>query len=193
MIQFNDWQIWADPRFTLQQNDHLSRELTVTGPLPEGWDWTMLVQVDGQMDIWPLERRQSGSISVLLTARQLGPGGFYRMQLRGTQGEVTRHTNVITLFVPRSLCGDKQWPVLPTEFSDAEQRILAARDEAERYASHPPIILDGCWWLWDGTQYANSALSAVGPAYELTEADRDELAGRVLAALPRYEGEVTAV
>lgn len=135
MIQFNNWQIWTDPQLNLQQNDHLSRELIVSGPLPEGWEWAMLVQVDGQMDIWPLQPRQSGGVSVLLTAQQLGPGGFYRMQLRGTQGEVTRHTNVITLFVPRSLCGDKQWPVLPTAFSELERRVKADADRAEEAAN----------------------------------------------------------
>lgn len=192
MIQFNNWQIWADPQLNLQQNDHLSRELIVSGPLPEGWEWTMLVQVDGQMDIWPLQPRQAGGVSVLLTAQQLGPGGFYRMQLRGTQGEVTRHTNVITLFIPRSLCGDKQWPVLPTEFSEAEQRILAVRNQAESYVNHPPIIGENDnWWLWDGEKYVDSrvAASKPGPAYELTEADKAEMVNDVLAALPIYNGE----
>ncbi len=190
MIQFNNWQIWTDPQLNLQQNDHLSRELIVSGPLPEGWEWAMLVQVDGQMDIWPLQPRQSGGVSVLLTAQQLGPGGFYRMQLRGTQGEVTRHTNVITLFVPRSLCGDKQWPVLPTEFSEAEQRIRAIRDEALNYVNHPPIIIDARWWLWDGEKYVDSAVAA---AYTLTDGDKAELVDNVLAALPVYAGEVIAV
>ncbi|MBQ3557032.1 MAG: hypothetical protein IJA11_04480 [Oscillospiraceae bacterium] len=156
MIQFNNWQIWADPRLTLQQNDHLSRELTVSGPLPEGWDWTMLVQVDGQMDIWPLQKNPDGCASILLTAQQLGPGGFYRMQLRGTKGDVTRHTNVITLFVPRSLCGDKQWPVLPTEFSELERRVKG-------YASHPPVANDhGYWQLWDGEKYTDSSVPVTG-------------------------------
>ncbi|MBQ3134696.1 MAG: collagen-like protein [Oscillospiraceae bacterium] len=210
MIQFKDWQIWADPRLTLQQNDHLSRELRVSGPLPEGWDWTMLVQADGQMDIWPLAPCQNG-VSTLLTAQQLGPGGFYRMQLRGTQGETVRHSNVITLFVPRSLCGDKQWPVLPTEFSDAERRILTARDEAENFSNHPPILQNGTWWLWDGENYADSGAPSrgeagidgapgqqgpqgePGPAYELTEADRAEIVAAVVAALPVYNGEVEDV
>ncbi len=190
MIQFKDWQIWADPRLSLQQNDHLSRELIVSGPLPEGWDWTMLVQVDGQMDLWPLHPHQGGGVSILLTAQQLGPGGFYRMQLRGTRGDITRHTNVITLFVPRSLCGDKQWPVLPTEFSQAEQRILAIRDEAERYVSHPPIIMDDHWWLWNGEAYVDSTVSAV---CKLTDAEQDRIVADVLAALPVYAGEVIAV
>ena len=193
MIEFNNWQIWADPRLTLQQNDHLSRELTVSGTLPEGWDWAMLVQVDGQMDIWPLHRRQSGGVSALLTAQQLGPGGFYRMQLRGTQGEVTRHTNVITIFIPRSLCGDKQWPVLPTAFSELEQRLLAIRDETQSYVNRSPIIRNNTWWLWDGEAYADSSVSAVGPAYQLTEADKAMLVDAVIAALPHYAGEVLAV
>ena len=193
MIEFNNWQIWADPRLTLQQNDHLSRGLTVSGPLPEGWDWDMLVQTDGQMDVWPLTRRQSGGVSIVLSARQLGPGGFYRMQLRGTQGEVTRHTNVITIFVPRSLCGDRQWPTLPTEFTELERRIRAIRDEAERYVNHPPVIRDETWWLWDGLDYVDSAVRAVGPAYELTEAEKAALVGAVAAALPIYNGEVEAV
>lgn len=188
MIEFNNWQIWADPRLTLQQNDHLSRELLVSGTLPEGWDWAMLVQVDGQMDIWPLHRRQSGGVSALLTAQQLGPGGFYRMQLRGTQGEVTRHTNVITIFIPRSLCGDKQWPVLPTAFSELEQRLLAIRDETQSYVNRSPIIRNNTWWFWDGGAYVDSSVSAVGPTYELTEADKSALVAAILLALPAAEG-----
>lgn len=188
MIEFKDWQIWADPRLTLQQNDHLSRELTISGPLPDGWRWDMLVQADGQMDIWPLEPCRSG-VSILLTAQQLGPGGFYRMQLRGTQGETVRHTNVITLFVPRSLCGDKQWPVLPTEFSDAERRILAIRDEVKSLAAHPPIIGENSnWWTWDGTTYSDTQQPSRGAPYVLTEGDKAEITQAVLLALPAAEG-----
>ena len=185
MIEFKDWQIWADPRLSLQQNDHLSRELIVSGLLPEGWDWTMLVQVEDQMDLWPLHPRAEGGVSILLTAQQLGPGGFYRMQLRGTRGEVTRHTNVITLFIPRSLCGDKQWPVLPTAFSELEQRLLAIRNETKDYVNHPPVVQEGFWWLWDGERYANSSVSAT---YSLTDADKTDLVAAVLLALPAAEG-----
>ena len=162
MIHFKDWDIWNDPKPCLQQNDNL-RRLTVSGPLPEGWDWAMLVTVDQQMNVWPLTTQPDGGAFIILTAEQIGPGGFYRMQLRGTRGEEVRHSNVLTLFIPRSLSGDAHWPVLPTEFSDAERRILAARDEVAGYTVNPPTIQNGTWWLWNGTEYENSGTSATEP------------------------------
>lgn len=51
-----------------------------------------------------------------------------------------RHTNVLTVFIPPSLSGDGQWPELPSEFSQAEQRLLALN-------AHPPKPGAGGTWL----------------------------------------------
>ena len=65
------------------------------------------------------------------------------MQLKAVQGDVVRHTNVIRVPVQNSLSGDAQWPTLPTEFSQAEQRIA-------EYNAHPPVPgPNGYWMLWD--------------------------------------------
>ena len=56
--------------------------------------------------------------------------------------------NIIYLLVPESLSGDKHWPSLPTEFSQAESRIAA-------YNAHPPVPgPSGCWRLWNVTANA---------------------------------------
>ena len=65
--------------------------------------------------------------------------------------------------VPTSLVGDGTWPELPSEFSQAEERIRALN-------AHPPIPGDnGYWLLWDleAEDYAESQLPlpdvSVGP------------------------------
>ena len=106
----------------------------------------MLVSVGGCLDALPLSPYEDG-FSFLLSAENLSLSGTYALQLRGRQGEDIRHTNVIYLLVPESLSGDAAWPSLPTEFSQAEQRIA-------EYNAHPPIPgANGFWMLWDIDQH----------------------------------------
>lgn len=138
----------------VSQYDNLSCRLEVLGSLPEGWDWAMLVQAEEKLDIIPLTPVEGG-VGADLTRDQLAVGdSCYLMQLRGTRGDVVRHTNIIQVFVPRSLSGDGQWPTVPTEFTQLEQRMLELN-------SHPPIPgQGGVWLLWDveEDQYKESDL-----------------------------------
>ena len=78
-----------------------------------------------------------------LTEDMLSLSGVYFMQLRGTQDEVVRHTNIIQAFIPKSLSGDAQWPEVPSEFSQMEARMQELND-------HPPYPGDnGYWMVWD--------------------------------------------
>lgn len=134
MILFRDWELRSgDPLG--RQYDHMSRRLDVEGFLPEGWSWAMLVQINGAMDIIPLEKTETG-VGTVLTREQLAFSGTYRMQLRGTKGDAVRHTNTISVFVPKSISGDGQWPKVPSEFTQIEQSILASaqqvREDADR-------------------------------------------------------------
>lgn len=142
MIIFKDWTISGPMKVIARQYDNLSRVLLVTGDLPEGYTWDMLVQVCGAMDIIHLDPMEGG-VGAVLTADQLSKSGHYQMQLRGTQGDAVRHTNVIQALIPPSLSGSGQWPTVPSEFSQMEARM-------RELVAHPPIPGDnGCWQLWD--------------------------------------------
>lgn len=163
MIIFNNWQITAPRSVIARQYDNLSRRLEVVGNLPEGYAWSILVQVGSAMDVITLESMEGGA-GVTLTADQLSQSGYYQMQLRGTQGDVVRHTNVISVFIPASLSGDGQWPTVPSEFTQAEQRIRELNE-------HPSIPgQNGFWLVWDPEkdEYLESAFPlpdvSTGPA-----------------------------
>ena len=162
MLIFSDWIIKTDGELIARQYDNLTRELLVTGDLPEGWAWELLVQAGGSVNVIALAPREEG-VGVTLTAEMLTKAGLYALQLRGGRGEEVRHTNVIQVVVPTSLVGDGTWPELPSEFSQAEANIRALN-------AHPPIPGDGGYWLlWDleAEDYAESQLPlpdvSVGP------------------------------
>ena len=104
MIQFNDWVISDDCSTPIiaRQYDNLSCSLTVVGDLPDGWDWAMLVECSGNLNVIALSPVEGG-VGAVLTDDMLALSGYYTMQLRGTQGEVVRHTNKIEVFIPESL------------------------------------------------------------------------------------------
>lgn len=162
MIYFEDWTIRTDGEVLARQFDDLSRRLSVSGQLPQGWTWTMLVQVGDAMDILPLEVTPEG-LSTVLTAEQLSVFGYYKVQLRGTRGEVVRHTNIINVYIPASLSGDARWPTVPSEFSDMERRIADKAALAESYATHPPIIGENSNWMqWNGAAYIDTGKPSRG-------------------------------
>ena len=143
MIRFDDWRIEAPAGLFAHQHDHLSRRIEVLGDLPQGWEWSLLVQVGDDMDIIRLSPCDGG-VGVDLTRDQLSVGdAFYHLQLRGTNGDKVRHTNVIMMFIPKSLSGTGRWPTVPSEFLQVEQRILDINN-------HPPVPGEnGFWMLWE--------------------------------------------
>ena len=142
MIQFQDWTIQVQGQVLARQYDNLTRVLCIQGSIPDGWDWDLLVQAGGLLDVIRLTPGD-GTLSVVLTAEMLALDGFYTLQLRGAQGEKVRHTNTIRVFVPESLSGNAKWPELPTEFAQAEANIRELN-------AHPPVPGgDGFWQLWD--------------------------------------------
>ena len=145
MIIFKDWTISITDGILGRQYDNLSRRIDVTGDLPGGWDWAMLVRCNGREDVILLDAVEGG-VGADLTADNLSQEGYYAFQLRGTlhsDGETVRHTNIVRTYVPESLTGNGSWPSVPTEFTQMEQRILAA---ADRY---PTVGSDGNWMIWD--------------------------------------------
>lgn len=161
ILLFSDW-VLSKPQGGLlgYQYDNLTRELVVQGDLPEGWAWDILVSASGKSDTWPLALGD-GQASITLTDDNLSVRGEYYLQLRGTNGDQVRHTNVITAYNSRSLSGAGQWPTLPTEWIQAEKDI-------KELNAHPPVPgSDGYWLLWDlsSHSYQESDLPVpVGPA-----------------------------
>ena len=122
ILTFSNWKI-TKPSGTLgYQYDTLTRELVVQGDLPEGWTWDILVSANGNSDTWPLALGD-GQASIMLTDDNLSVHGEYYLQLRGTNGDQVRHTNVITAYNSRSLSVAGPWPTLPTEWIQAENHL----------------------------------------------------------------------
>ena len=143
MIQFANWTISAlCGEVIARQYDNLSRTLTVMGDLPAGWDWAMLVECQGNLNIITLSPVEGG-VGATLTDDMLALSGYYTMQLRGTQGDVVRHTNQIQVFIPDSLSGDAQWPEVPSEFTEIEQNIISINNNP------PKPGPDGNWLIYN--------------------------------------------
>ena len=162
MIKFSNWNIDAIGSSLGRQYDNLTRSLDIVGDIPDGWTWDALLQIGDNLNIISLSPSEGG-LHATLTADMLAINGKYRLQLRASQADKIRHTNIITVDVSESISGDAKWPEIPTEFSQAEERI---RD----LNTHPPIPGDnGYWLLWDleAEDYAESQLPlpdvSVGP------------------------------
>ena len=163
MIVFKDWNITITGTIA-RQYDNLSRRIDVTGDLPEGFTWRLLVQCGSNADTILLTPTATG-VGAVLTADNLSVAGEYAVQLKGTaaDGVTTRHTNIAVTYIHSSMTGVGSWPEVPTEFYQVEANIL------ELY-QHPPIPgSNGYWLVWDTDkdEYVESQLAlpdvSVGP------------------------------
>lgn len=145
VLNFRGWQLRSVEGPAAAQLDHKSRQISVTGDIPEGYSWDLLVMApSGATDVWSMTAVDDG-LAVVVTRGMVPEEGRYAVQLRGTlqsDNDTQRHTNIVQLRVLPSITAGGKWPVLPTEFCQAETRL---RD----IAAHPPIPGDGVWQLWD--------------------------------------------
>lgn len=145
VLNFRGWQLRSVEGPAAAQLDHKSRQIAVTGDIPEGYSWDLLVMApSGATDVWSMTAVDDG-LAVVVTRGMVPEEGRYAVQLRGTlqsDNDTQRHTNIVQLRVLPSITAGGKWPVLPTEFCQAEARL---RD----IAAHPPIPGDGVWQLWD--------------------------------------------
>lgn len=156
VLNFKDWQLRGGEGPAAAQLDHKSRQIAVTGDIPEGYSWDLLVMApSGATDVWSMTAVGDG-LAVVVTRGMVPEEGRYAVQLRGTlqsDNDTQRHTNIAQLRVLPSITAGGKWPVLPTEFCQAETRL---RD----IAAHPPIPGNGVWQLWnsDTGAYEDSEL-----------------------------------
>lgn len=168
-FSFSSWHIEASEGVLGRQYDNLAHQIVVVGSLPEGYTWDMLVECRGNYNIIPLTINAAGA-SATLTADQLALTGYYDFQLRGTQDSVIHHTNSTQVFIPDTIVGPGTWPVLPTEFSQAEAAI-------KELNAHPPVPGEnGYWMLWDldTHSYVQSQLAVPGLHIEIGETTTGE-------------------
>lgn len=137
-MKFNNWNLEMDT-FPVRQYDNLTRRLEVSGDIPDGWSWAALLSIGDNLNIISLQYGEPG-LYVDLTADMIPYAGKYNLQLRATQGDKVRHTNIVQMQVNDSMSGDAVWPELPSEFSQAEQRITELNE-------HPPKPGDNGFWL----------------------------------------------
>lgn len=163
MIKFSNWNIEAIGQALGRQYDNLTRELRVEGIIPEGWTWDLLVQAGKNLDIIRLNQGEN-SLSVMLTSEMLALAGYYVLQLRATQGEKVRHTNVLRVYVPESLSGDGHWPEVPSEFTQLEQRVRELSEEAGAAAEQAENAAEGV------ANNAKAAQEAAGQAQTAQDA-----------------------
>lgn len=188
MLFFTDWEIRNEGELIARQNDNLSRELLVVGEIPEGYVWDALFGIGGNLDIVTLEFGKGG-LFASLTKETLAFSGTYTIQLRATDGNTVKHTNVVQVYVPASLSGDGTWPIVPTEFSQMEARIRDLND-------HPPIPgSNGYWTIWDtdAQKYVESQfpVGSAGPKGDTpvrgvdywTDADQKQIVSDTLKAV----------
>ena len=179
VFTFDDWYLDKPVGTIAQQYDHLSRSLLVTGDLPDGYIWHMLIQCGDNFNIVlmePIEDEEVGTaedqpsegsndangtddtvgsngtegtpatpetpvtpkkklIGAVLERGWVSEAGKYSVQLRGIKGDTVRHTNLITIRIPKSIAGEAQWPEVPSEFTQIEQRVNETFEQVKKTAA----------------------------------------------------------
>ena len=143
MLYMEDWMVRTPDHYSLGfAGDHLAACIELSAPLPEGWDLKVDVEREGKQNVIQLQR-EGDLFSARLTAEMLGEDGYYFLQIRGTNGDVVRHSNVFLAMVYHSINAAEEFPpVLPSEFQQMERRLTALNQ-------HPPKAGDGVGLVWN--------------------------------------------
>lgn len=168
----------------LRMLDNKTSSFDVIGNIPDGWEWQLLYTCDGNLNIVNMVHNEN-LLSVLLTAEMIPTDGIYNFQIKATKGELVKHTNIVRIYVDKSLSGNVQWPVIPTEFTDFEQVIKSYAESAKESAEkaqdaviHAPLIGEnGNWFVWNynTSQYFDTGVSASGSAKDAVLYTEQEL------------------
>lgn len=136
MIKFSNWTIKAVGPVLCRQHDNKTHTVEVTGDIPEGWDWKLLLEHDSMPNIILMDKDETG-LHVVLKQEDVPFAGTYKVQLLAVNGEMKKHTNQIFTDVHSSIPEDENsvWPELPGEFTQFEQRVEQLVGQAEESAS----------------------------------------------------------
>ena len=191
VFTFDDWYLDKPVGTIAQQYDHLSRSLLVAGNLPDGYIWHMLVQCGDNFNIVLMEpiedtastvanlpeedgepEKKPKLIGAVLERGWVGESGKYSVQLRGVKGEEVRHTNLITIRIPKSMAGEAQWPEVPSEFTQIEHRVNETYERVKNMLTarlqllRPTLRLTPMVWL--STTMLRALLQQLRPMLRLT-------------------------
>ena len=154
MLYMENWTVCAPADYSLGfEGDHLANVFELTAQLPEGWDLKMDVEQEGEKNIIQLER-EGNVFSAPLTEGMLTRDGTCFLQIRGTKGDMVRHSNIFLAMVHHSVNASQAFPSpLPSEFEQIERRISGLNQ-------HPPMPGEGVWLIWNGVteQYEPSEI-----------------------------------
>lgn len=166
-LYFDNWNISGCVK--LRMLDNKTSSFDVVGDIPEGWSWWLLYSCNGNLNIAEMKQEEN-ILSVIFTKEMLPTDGTYLFQLKATKDDLVKHTNIVKTYVNKSLSGDLDWPVIPTEFTQIEQAVKGYAEsakesatKAENAAVHSPIIGEnGNWFVWDFTksEYVDSGKPA---------------------------------
>ena len=166
---FDNWVVSGCVK--LRMLDNKTSIFEVVGNIPDDWNWQLLYTCNDNLNIVDMVY-DGNSLSVLLTKEMLPMEGTYHFQIKATKGELIKHTNIVKSYVNKSLSGDVQWPVVPSEFTDIENAVKGyaesakeSAEKAEDAAVHSPVIgSNGNWWVWnfDTSEYIDTGISASG-------------------------------
>lgn len=136
-IKLHNWNILVTPTVLGRQNDQNCQTVTVTGNIPTGWDWYLLLGLGDQYNAY-LMSHENESLTVVLDETALTQSGPYQVQLKAIQLEdpsIIQHTNSTTVLVERTVTGDASWSKSIGEFSQIEARIQMQAAEITQQSS----------------------------------------------------------
>lgn len=142
ILQMLNWRIELSQSLYLGfKGDNNANTLTLTTDFTDEYDLKLDVELAEQKNIIQLAKTADKTYSVLLTRDMLGTDGLYKAQIRGTMGDIIKHSNIFYLRIGDSInAADSFPPELPSEFEQMERRLTAINN-------NPPKASDTGYWL----------------------------------------------
>ena len=145
ILQMLNWRVELSQSLYLGfKGDNNANTLTLTTDFTDEYDLKLDVELAEQKNIIQLTKTADKTYSVLLTRDMLGTDGLYKAQIRGTMGDIIKHSNIFYLRIGDSInAADSFPPELPSEFEQMERRLTAINN-------NPPKATDsGCWDIYN--------------------------------------------
>lgn len=142
ILQMLNWRVELSQSLYLGfKGDNNANNLTLTTDFTDEYDLKLDVELAEQKNIIQLTKTADKTYSVLLTRDMLGTDGLYKAQIRGTMGDIVKHSNIFYLRIGDSInAADSFPPELPSEFEQMERRLTAINN-------NPPKASDTGYWL----------------------------------------------
>lgn len=176
----------------------------------------LIHQRNGDPAPYPCTITVDGShVCWVITNADVAYAGRGRVELQYFVGDTCVKSDIYTTTTMRSM--GNAGPVPPEPQAGWVAQVLSAAQQAQEAVEHYPEVRNGTWWIWDaergdfvdtgdpaqgepgengepgpqGAQGPKGEQGPQGPAgYELTEADKEEIADSVLVAMEKYNDDI---